>query len=432
MLWNFTEHRNRRGIVLQAAAAGRHLSLSRRTPIMTTLSDKLMLFICCTLLLYAQMPDTGLFHVLAILTGVTFTCFCGCCNADCLSWQDLPPKNRILLTGLWLLFAGISLCTAEFSCFLPLLFYETALAFPVFSLRNRKSLSAQTANTLENPAAGSIAFFPAALSPALCLIPFSSMRNMPSFCPWIVIFPFALAWILAAKTFRLCRMEENFRLLRDSATEYNLLLQQKNKDLIEKQNHEIHIATLKERNRIAREIHDNVGHMLSRSILQAGALSAVNQQENLKTPLNDLTETLSTAMTSVRESVHNLHDDSIDLKGAVLELISGFSDYRIHLDYDMGHYVPAPVKYCFISIVKEALSNIARHSNGSEIFITLREHPSLYQLIIKDNGTAVHQNHTGMGIANMQERIKRLNGNFSLSAKDGFQIFAAVPRERHE
>ena len=137
-------------------------------------------------------------------------------------------------------------------------------------------------------------------------------------------------------------------------------------------------------------------------------------------------------MTSVRESVHNLHDDSIDLKGAVLELISGFSDYRIHLDYDMGHYVPAPVKYCFISIVKEALSNIARHSNGSEIFITLREHPSLYQLIIKDNGTAVHQNHTGMGIANMQERIKRLNGNFSLSAKDGFQIFAAVPRERHE
>lgn len=405
---------------------------------MTTLSDKLILFICCTLLLYAQMPATGLFHVLAILTGVTFTCFCGCCNADCLPWQDLSSKNRILLTGLWFLFAGISLSTAEFSCFLPLLFYETALAFPVFPLHYHKPLSAQTTvssphpNTLENPAAGSIAFFPGAFSLALCLIPFYSMRNMPSFCPWIVIFLFALAWILAAKTFRLCRMEENFRLLRDSATEYNLLLQQKNKDLIEKQNHEIHIATLKERNRIAREIHDNVGHMLSRSILQAGALSAVNQQENLKAPLKDLTETLSTAMTSVRESVHNLHDDSIDLKGAVLELISGFSDYRIHLDYDMEHFVPAPVKYCFISIVKEALSNIARHSNGSEISITLREHPCLYQLIIKDNGTAVHQNHTGMGIANMQERIKHLNGNFSLSAKDGFQIFAAVPREHHE
>ena len=68
-------------------------------------------------------------------------------------------------------------------------------------------------------------------------------------------------------------------------------------------------------------------------------------------------------MTSVRESVHNLHDDSVDLKGAVLELTSDFSDYQVHLDYDMGHYVPASVKYCFISIVKEALSNIARHSS---------------------------------------------------------------------
>ena len=47
------------------------------------------------------------------------------------------------------------------------------------------------------------------------------------------------------------------------------MLTQKNKDLLEKQDYEIHVATLKERNRIAREIHDNVGHMLSRSLLQS-------------------------------------------------------------------------------------------------------------------------------------------------------------------
>jgi signal transduction histidine kinase len=43
---------------------------------------------------------------------------------------------------------------------------------------------------------------------------------------------------------------------------------------MEKQDYEIYLATLRERNRIAREIHDNVGHMLSRSILQIGALKA--------------------------------------------------------------------------------------------------------------------------------------------------------------
>ena len=45
------------------------------------------------------------------------------------------------------------------------------------------------------------------------------------------------------------------------------------------QDYEIYLATLKERNRIAREIHDNVGHMLTRSILQLGALSVINKDE---------------------------------------------------------------------------------------------------------------------------------------------------------
>ena len=58
--------------------------------------------------------------------------------------------------------------------------------------------------------------------------------------------------------------------------------------------------------------------MLSRSILQSGALSAINQQENMQQPLNDLKDTLSLAMTSVRESVHGLHDGSIDLESAII------------------------------------------------------------------------------------------------------------------
>lgn len=407
---------------------------------MTALLDKLILFICCTLLLYIQIPDAGLFHVLAILTTIIFTSFCGCCNPDCLFWHGLSRQNRIPLSALWLLFAGISLCLSEAGFFLPLLFYEITIAFPIHPLHSSAFESRQSLGStpkslprelgqkqLENQPKCSLIFYSAS-----CLLPFLSLRDASDFCVWIVILLFLLAWILAMKTSRLHGMEENLRLLRDSTKEYHLLLQQKNKNLIEKQNQEIHIATLKERNRIAREIHDNVGHMLSRSILQAGALSAVNQQENLKEPLNGLTMTLSSAMTSVLESVHNLHDDSIDLKGALLELFSGFSEnYLIRLDYDMGHYIPASVKYCFISIVKEALSNMSRHSNGSEISITLREHPSLYQLIIKDNGTNIAQCHSGMGIANMQERIRQLNGTFSLSAKDGFQIFAAVPHENH-
>ena len=80
------------------------------------------------------------------------------------------------------------------------------------------------------------------------------------------------ALLLAARTGRNARLEGELIRLRDTSTELNMALKEKNRNLLEKQDNEIYLATLKERNRIAREIHDNVGHMLSRSILQMGAL----------------------------------------------------------------------------------------------------------------------------------------------------------------
>ncbi len=59
--------------------------------------------------------------------------------------------------------------------------------------------------------------------------------------------------------------------------EHTLLLSEKNKALLEKQDYEIYAATLRERNRIAREIHDNVGHVLSRSILMTAACKPIKK-----------------------------------------------------------------------------------------------------------------------------------------------------------
>lgn len=366
---------------------------------MATLLDKFTLLVLSMLLFYYTAPETTLLHVLVLLSALIFSCFCTCCNPDCLFLLKLPLRNRLLLISLWLTLTGACLIQPIFGLLLPLLFYEMSVSCKHY-------------------------FYLAA-----CLLPFLVLQNQPSFYPWMVFLLFLLALLLSQKTKKLLLLKEDFRKMRDTSTEYNLLLQKTNQDLIEKQDHEIHIATLKERNRIAREIHDNVGHMLSRSILQTGALSAINRQENLKEPLGALTETLSSAMNSVRESVHDLHDDSIDLKSAVSELISDFSDYQISLDYDLECFTPASVKYCFLSILKEAFSNITRHSNADKIFITLREHPSFYQLVVRDNGTNASYRSSGMGISNMQERVKNLKGNFSLSTDQGFQIFVTLPRE---
>ena len=139
-----------------------------------------------------------------------------------------------------------------------------------------------------------------------------------------------LSLFLAVRTQKLEKMREEFKKLRDDSMELNLLLNKKNQYLMEKQETEVHLPTLKERNRIAREIHDNVGHMLSRSILQLGALKALNHDSSLSAP-SELHKTLNTAMDSIRTSVHGLQESSVSLRDSVAEIIHGYPEYTVDL-----------------------------------------------------------------------------------------------------
>ena len=65
--------------------------------------------------------------------------------------------------------------------------------------------------------------------------------------------------------------------------------------------------------------------MLSRSILLTGAAKAINKEEGLTPLLSQLEETLNTAMTDIRKSVHDLHDESVNLKETLDNLIESFS-----------------------------------------------------------------------------------------------------------
>lgn len=151
----------------------------------------------------------------------------------------------------------------------------------------------------------------------------------------LIVAGLAAAVLLYGRTRRLNELEQEYKRSRDDSRELTLMLEKKNQDLLKKQDTEVYLATLKERNRIAREIHDNVGHMLSRSILMVGALKTVNQAENLKVPMEQLDQTLNEAMTNVRQSVHDLHDESVNLKEVMKSLAEEFSFCPVQLTYDM-------------------------------------------------------------------------------------------------
>lgn len=221
------------------------------------------------------------------------------------------------------------------------------------------------------------------------------------------------------------------RKIKDDSEERTLLLAEKNKALQEKQNYEIYAATLRERNRIAREIHDNVGHLLSRTILLTGAAKAVNQDRNLDNLLEGLDTSLNSAMNSIRLSVHDLHDESMNLEETIKSVISDFKNCE--LIYDMSDIIPDDIKYCFTAITKEALTNIIKYSNATSVKLTLREHPSLYQLYIEDNGKGYDSkdgDRTGIGLKNMRDRVQSLGGTLRISGENGFRIFAAIPKKQ--
>ena len=246
----------------------------------------------------------------------------------------------------------------------------------------------------------------------------------------LLIFLVGLAYFLMKKTEENTRLSLEYKQLRDTSKELNMLLENKNKDLIEKQDYEIHLATLKERNRIAREIHDNVGHLLSRSILMMGAAIAINKDEHLSKGLDEIKNTLSNAMDNIRQSVHNLHDESIDLEAEINKIISEFHFCKVDYEYDMQPGANHNLKYSFITIIKEALSNVIKHSNATQVQIIVQEHPGMYQLLIEDDGTRFLPSSTeGIGLVNMKERVLGLMGTILITKEKGFRIFISVPKK---
>lgn len=255
---------------------------------------------------------------------------------------------------------------------------------------------------------------------------------------WIGVILLSLTGVLLRRrTLDINRLQLDHRNLEDTLRGTRYQAQRQNQVLLEKQDDEIHVATLNERNRIAREIHDNVGHQLSSALLQVGALQTLQPDSS---GLAGLKKTLDEAMDNIRSSVHNLYEQSMDLDVQMKTLVEGFQFCPIRLTMDVAGPMDGKIKFAVLAIVKEAFSNIIKHSNASQVEVVLMEHPGFYQLTVADNGqlTAHAQAQAqaldeGMGLKNIQQRVDGLKGHFLIKRDRGFTLFITLPKEEpHE
>jgi len=201
-------------------------------------------------------------------------------------------------------------------------------------------------------------------------------------------------------------------------------------------------ATLSERNRIAREIHDNVGHMLTRAVVQLQAISVINQDEKTKPLIESVSSTVNEAMTNIRRSVHELHDDSIDLSIGIHEIASALKDrFDVTVSTSIESPVPNDVKNAILGIMKEGVTNISKHSNGSKVRLEVVENVTFWRILVSDDGKgekielsrpadfAALSGEHGIGLYNINSRAVSCGGRTSIQGgPDGFRITVTIPR----
>lgn len=249
------------------------------------------------------------------------------------------------------------------------------------------------------------------------------------------------ATLLSLRTAQLEREQQRMRRTRDELQERALTLEARNRDLADRQDYEVELATLAERARIAREIHDNVGHQLTRASLQAEALRVVYAAKpGVAADFADVKRTVDEALQLVRTSVHALNDNAVDLSVQLERIVEGArSDGGPQIELEvLAEHAPANVANCFAAVLREALSNAMRHACAQTVTVRCMEHPSFYQLIVTDDGadaTPASSSNVveGMGLASMRERVEALGGTFTAGLRagaPGWRVFATVPKQQ--
>lgn len=204
-------------------------------------------------------------------------------------------------------------------------------------------------------------------------------------------------------------------------------------------------ATLQERNRIAREIHDSLGHSLTaQSIQLQNALQFLpSQGEKAERFVQEAFQLGSTALGNIRQSVASLRADPWrhrSLRGEIIVLLQGFHQATGILPestLEWSSDLSAEICITLYRLLQEGLTNIAKHSEANQVQICIQQHHhqdrDQIQFQIRDNGKGFdpRQNQTGFGLQGMQERVRDLGGSFQIESQpgQGCEIICWIPIE---
>jgi signal transduction histidine kinase len=196
-------------------------------------------------------------------------------------------------------------------------------------------------------------------------------------------------------------------------------------------------ALERERTRIARDLHDDLGASLTRiALLSELAKADIHQPELARTHLDQIFSTVSGLTRELNEIVWAVNPANDSLEHFTDHICKFAQDYlslagiRCRLDFPESvppYPMPSPERHSLFLAAKEALHNIVKHAEAGQVWIRLKLEQGMLLLLVEDDGkgwdteilTAASPTVTGHGLSNMQKRMEQLGGRFIQQSRSG-------------
>lgn len=193
------------------------------------------------------------------------------------------------------------------------------------------------------------------------------------------------------------------------------------------------LTVLEERERIARDLHDTLGQKLSMIGLKsdlAGKLIS-RDPEAAANELRDIRQTASIALKEVRELVAGIRKTTLqdEIFRVQQMLRAAEMDFELRGIADTSN-VPAMMENVLSMCLKEAVTNVVKHSEATRCTITFVPLPNAFEIRVRDNGIGMNgEKHSlsGSGLKGIRERLEFVNGSLKIEERKGMSLTISVP-----
>jgi len=193
------------------------------------------------------------------------------------------------------------------------------------------------------------------------------------------------------------------------------------------------LIIFEERQRIARDLHDTLGQKLSLIGLKsdlAGKLIS-RDPDAAERELHDIRQTASTALKEVRELVSDMRSMKLEDELIRIRQILKAAEMTLTVEGNPKFTNIPPLTENVLSMcLKEAVTNVVKHSYGSACYISFEQLPDYFVVCIRDNGIGIPRAESslpGSGLDGIRERLEFVNGSLSIKSNEGTALTIRVP-----